>query len=219
MKFRRKSNADATSPDVSLDDAVADELDASEPTTALAGGPWDEFDQPEELLDLERIDLGSLVIAPVAGTELRLQVDEASGAIASVLLAGEEGAIELRAFAAPRDGDLWTEILPQLRADVAQRGGVTVDRQGPWGTELLCQVQVQMPDGQAAVQPSRIVGVNGDRWMLRATFLGQPAVDPDNALAWEDALRTVVVRRGKEAKPKGESLPLVLPPQARRTDV
>jgi hypothetical protein len=68
------------------------------------------------------------------------------------------------------------------------------------------------------VQPSRIVGVNGDRWLLRATFLGQPAIDPDNAAPWEDALRTVVVRRGKEAKPKGEGLPLVLPPQARRTD-
>ena len=214
MKFRRKSNADATPSDATLDaEGTTDAVQAGVP-----GGPWDESEQPDELLELERIDLGSLLIAPVPDTELRLQVDEASGAIASVLIAGEEGAIELRAFAAPRDGDLWAEILPQLRADVAQHGGVTADREGPWGTELLCQVQVELPDGQAGVQPSRIVGVNGDRWLLRATFLGRPAVEPENAAEWEAALRTVVVRRGKEAMPKGEGLPLVLPPQAQRTD-
>ncbi len=31
-----------------------------------------------------------------------------------------------------------------------------------------------MPDGSPAMQPSRIVGVNGPRWLLRATFLGGP---------------------------------------------
>lgn len=210
MKFRRKSHTESTASDGAFDDEAAD--------SAAPGGPWDENTVPDGLRDLERIDLGSLLITPIAGTELRLQVDESSGAIASVLLAGEQGAIELRAFAAPRDGDLWSEILPQLRDDVAQRGGVTSDREGPWGTELLCQVQVQMPDGNSGVQPSRIVGVNGDRWLLRATFLGEPAVNPDGSQSWEEVLRTVVVNRGKEAKPKGEALPLVLPPQAQRAD-
>ena len=39
---------------------------------------------------------------PRAGLELQLQVDEASGQVVAVVLAGEDGAVELRAFAAPR---------------------------------------------------------------------------------------------------------------------
>jgi hypothetical protein len=134
------------------------------------------------------------------------------------MLAAEDGALELRAFAAPRNGDLWREALPMLRSDVAQRGGITSDREGPWGPELLCQMQVQLPDGQTGVQPSRIVGINGARWMLRATFLGRPAVEIDRADDWEEMLSRVVVRRGQAAMPKGEALDVVLPPNARRVE-
>jgi hypothetical protein len=79
-------------------------------------------------------------------------------------------------------------------------------------------MQVQMPDGQTGVQPSRIVGVNGARWMLRATFLGRPAIELDESGDWEEVLANVVVRRGKDAMPKGEALAVVLPPNARRVE-
>jgi uncharacterized protein DUF3710 len=133
------------------------------------------------------------------------------------MLAGEEGALELRAFAAPRNGDLWSEVRPQIASDVAQHGGTATEREGRWGTELVCQMQVVMPDGSQAIQPSRIVGVNGARWLLRATFLGRPAVEPETAGDWEDALASVVVHRGSHAMPVGDALPLVLPDDARRT--
>jgi hypothetical protein len=132
------------------------------------------------------------------------------------MLAGEEGAIELRAFAAPRGGDLWSEVRPQIAADVSQHGGTATERDGRWGVELVCQMQVVMPDGTQAMQPSRIVGVNGARWLLRATFLGQPAVQIDEAQRWEDALAAVVVQRGSHAMPVGDPLPLVLPDDAQR---
>jgi hypothetical protein len=61
------------------------------------------------------------------------------------------------------------------------------------------------------------VGVNGPRWLLRGTFLGRPAVEADDSAAWEDALASVVVRRGDQAMPVGDALPLVLPPDAQRT--
>ena len=165
---------------------------------------------------MERVDLGSLLIEPEQGRELRLQVDEASGNVQSVILAGPDGAIELRAFAAPRNGDLWSEIRPQIAADMAQRGGTATEREGRFGTELVCQVQVQRPEGGAAVQPSRIVGINGPRWLLRATFLGKPAVELDGAEAWENTVTKVAVRRGAQAMPVGEPLPVILPEQARR---
>src|SRR4051812_9068378 len=204
--FRRRSRSDADEP----------ELDDVDETTGLdaATGPWDSESTPDD--ELDRVDLGSLRVPPHEGTELRLQVDENTGEVQSVMLAGDEGALELRAFAAPRNGDLWSEVRPQIAADVAQHGGTATERQGRWGTELVCQVQVALPDGSQGIQPSRIVGVNGSRWLLRATFLGQPAVEPDTAGAWEDTLATVVVHRGGQAMPVGDALPLVLPDDAQR---
>ena len=166
---------------------------------------------------MERVDLGSLLIAPEPGRELRLQVDEATQNVQSVVLAGQDGAVELRAFSAPRNGDLWTDIRPQLAADMARRGGTATEREGRFGTELVCQLSVQTNDGKTSQQPSRIVGINGPRWMLRATFLGRPAVEPENAVEWEDTLAKVVVRRGDHAMPVGDLLPLTLPENARRT--
>jgi Protein of unknown function (DUF3710) len=209
--FRRRSRSEPVEPE-ELDDHVEDaEADIDE---GPVQGPWDADDLPDDGID--RVDLGSLRVAPTEDTELRLQVDEQTGEVQSVMLAGEEGAIELRAFAAPRGGDLWSEVRPQIAADVSQHGGTATERDGRWGIELVCQMQVVRPDGSQAMQPSRIVGVNGARWLLRATFLGQPAVQPDEAQRWEDALAAVVVHRGSHAMPVGDPLPLTLPDDAQR---
>ena len=77
------------------------------------------------------------------------------------MLAGADGAVELRAFAAPRGGDLWDEIRPQIAAEYAQRGGTATEREGRYGTELHCQLTVRTDDGKTATQPSRVVGING----------------------------------------------------------
>ncbi|MDQ6686056.1 MAG: DUF3710 domain-containing protein, partial [Actinomycetota bacterium] len=90
------------------------------------------------------------------------------------------------------------------------------EQQGPFGPELACLVPVVLPDGQQLTQPSRVVGVEGPRWLLRATLLGEPAVEPEHASVFEDAIRSVVVRRGNEAMAPGEPLPLKLPPDAQR---
>jgi hypothetical protein len=211
VRFRRKGNDD------SADEGVGDGRDhaaevAEAAARALADGPLDADDIPHD--HVERVDLGSLLVAPEQGRELRLQVDEASGTVQAVIIAGAEGAVELRAFAAPRNGDLWAEARPQIAAEVAQSGGTATERQGPWGTELICQVGQR--GGQQ--QLTRIVGINGPRWMLRASLLGKPAVDPDGSPEWEDSIRRVAVQRGTHALPVGEPLPVTMPPQARRVE-
>jgi hypothetical protein len=215
--FRRKSRSQPDTSDeagTASGDPDAGESGDWELGVAALGGPWDVDDLPDD--DVERIDLGSLLVVPTDGAEVRLQVDEQTGQVQSVMLAGEDGALELRAFAAPRNGDLWSEVRPQISADVAQHGGTATERNGRWGVELVCNMQVVMPDGTQGIQPSRIVGINGARWLLRGTFLGRPAVETDDAQAWEDALASVVVRRGDHAMPVGDALPLVLPPDAQR---
>ncbi len=206
MKFRRKSATEAT-------DSTQRDAGAAIEEAVARVGPFDAEDIPDD--GIERVDLGSLLIAPEEGRELRLQVDEASGTVQSVMLAGPDGAIELRAFAAPRNGDLWSDVRPQIAADTAQRGGTATEREGRFGTELVCEMRVQRAEGMAT-QPSRIIGLNGSRWLLRATLLGRPAMDPDSSAEWEDMLTRVAVRRGGNPLPVGEPLPLILPDTARR---
>ena len=205
MKFRRKSAELDESAAADLADA---EAAAAEPVT----GPYDVDDLPAGD-EVERLDLGSLLIEPVPDLEVRLQIDEGSEEVQAVMLAGAEGAIELRAFAAPRGGDLWSDVRPKIAADYAQRGGTATEREGRFGTELVCQLTVRSPDGKTGTQPSRVIGVNGERWMLRATLLGRRAAEVDTAGAWEDAIERIVVRRGAQAMPVGAELPLTLPPR------
>jgi hypothetical protein len=206
VRFRRRSG----DPDHEQGLEGADFADGEEEPA----GPYDVDDLPAG--GPERLDLGSLLIAPSAGRELRIQVEEATGAVQSVVLAGPDGAVELRAFAAPRGGDLWTEARPQIAAELTQGGGTATEQEGPFGTELLCQMAVTRAGGGRQV--TRVVGINGPRWMLRATLMGRPATEPTLSSEWEETIRGVAVRRGDGAMPVGEALPLTMPPQARRAE-
>jgi hypothetical protein len=135
-----------------------------------------------------------------------------------VVLVAEEGALELRAFAASRGGGAWDELRPRIAAEMARMGGTTDEQEGTFGTELMCMVPMETPDGEPATQPSRIAGHEGPAWLLRSTLMGRPALDNDLARPWEEAIRQVVVRRGRDAMPPGSPLPLTLPPEARRVD-
>ena len=212
MKFRRKVTEDPLDDDLVTD---LDEAEGAGGTTAADtdAGPFD----ADDLESTEgRVDLGALLLLPVEDTELQLQVDEASGTVQSVMFRGPEGALELKAFAAPRNGDLWSGVRPQIAADLGKRGGQATEREGRFGTELVCQMPVTLPDGTTGLQPSRVIGINGPRWLLRATLLGRPAVEPEAGTSFEDALTTVAVRRGAHAMPVGDPLVLSLPAEARK---
>lgn len=214
MKFRRKS----AEPEPGSEEAraAADAQELEEASQDGTGGPHDVDDLPDD--GVPRIDLGSLLIEPEPDRELRIQVDEKSGQVQSVVLAGPDGALELRAFAAPRNGDLWSDSKRQMAAEIAQRGGTATEREGRFGTELLCQIPVSGADGRTGTQPSRIIGINGPRWFLRANLLGRPATDPEGSVHWEDTIARIAVRRGAGAVPPGEPLPVVLPESARRVE-
>jgi len=68
----------------------------------------------------------------------------------------------------------------------------------------------------SAVMPiATMYAHRANRWMLRATLLGRPAVEVDDTALWESAIENVVVNRGGGAMPVGAQLPLVLPPRDR----
>lgn len=206
MRFGRKSGSQEN----------AENPESSTEESAGRAGPFDVTEVDVE--ERECIDLGSLLITPVGTTELQLQVDEESGQVMAVVLVGEEGALELRAFAASRGGGAWDELRPRIAAEMARMGGTTNEQEGTFGTELICMVPMQSPDGEPLTQASRITGHEGPAWLLRASLMGPPALDDSVVGSWEETIRQVVVRRGREAMAPGSPLPLTLPPEARRVE-
>lgn len=170
-----------------------------------ANGPWDASEK-DVGDDPAYLDFGSLLIRGDPGFNLQIPADDHRGTIGSVVLVTEDSGLELRAFADARSGGLWDAIRPELEAEAERMDGETERADGPFGTELRLQVPVTLPDGEEAVQPSRILGIEGPRWMLRATFLGQEAVAPRDDSLLMRALRDVVVVRGAEPRAPRDAL-------------
>lgn len=220
MRKRRKAPTDEV-------EETAPAEDATEPAAGSGGpdglgdrthGPFDDSEQPVDEDDQTRAHLGALSLVGSPEVELRLQVDEASGEVGAVMLVGADGAMELRAFAAPRHEDLWSDIRPRLAEEAVRRGGQAAEVAGPYGPALHLVVPGVTPDGQQVTQPSTVLGIAGPRWLLRVSMFGRPAVqwDPDQLL--ERTLRSVVVHRGNQPMAPGDQLPLVLPAGARRVE-
>ncbi len=189
---------------------------AGEEALPLGRGPWDAADRPVDEDDPGRANLGSLSVPGHAGTELRLQVEESSGAVAAVMLVSEDGALEVRPFAASRNHDMWAEVLPQIRDDITSQGGQVEEVEGPYGAALRTAISGQTPDGETVQQPAMLLGVSGPRWLLRVTAFGRPAVEWHEDGQLEQQFSDLVVLRGTGPMPPGDPLPLELPADAHR---
>lgn len=213
MIFRRRSK-DPSSTQESTDTPVetasetADEASAERPR-----GPWDRAETTRDEDEQGYIDLGGLVVKGAPGTELRIQVDEKTSTVTSVMLAGPDSGLELRAFAAPRRSEIWDDVRHDIAAEAAKRGGTATELDGEFGTELRVVVPVRTRDGKQGTQTSRVVGVSGPRWMLRGTFLGRSATHPDPEGAVETAFRDVIVVRGDGPMAPRDPIPLTVPAQ------
>ena len=73
------------------------------------------------------------------GLDLQLQVDEAAAQVVAVVLAGETGAVELRAFAAPRNGDIWDDVRRSVAAEVARRAAPRPRPRAPGAPSCTCR--------------------------------------------------------------------------------
>jgi hypothetical protein len=227
-------SAEGEAADDTPEQSTEDELARLDELEWRGDGPWDisEIDDLESTEGRPRIDLGSIVLTGVPGSELRLQVAEETNQIISAMLvietivvspdgAGPESyssALELGAYAAPRSGGLWAELRDDISASAAAEGGSASMAEGPFGVELRRLMPVTTPDGQQGYQPSRMWVAEGPRWLLRGIVYGQAAVEEDleSPVVAEvlDAFRQVVVRRGDEAMAPGDLLPLTMPTNA-----
>ncbi len=215
MRRRRKNEV---TPEGALDPTTGEDAapaDAAAAPDHRAHGPWDSSERSVEG-DTDRIDLGGLLVKGDPSLEVRLQVDETTQQVIAVMLVAQDGAMELRPFAAPRNEDMWADLRPRLAADAARRGGTATEVEGPFGPALQLVLTGTDDQGAGVTQQSVVWGVMGPRWLLRVTAFGRPAQSFDEDGALERALREVVVVRGTGPMPPGDALPLRLPPTARR---
>jgi Protein of unknown function (DUF3710) len=213
VRFGRRKTGSEDGGDTGVgEDGTAEEPGIPDPR---ARGPWDLSEVTIDEGDDSRVDLGSLLVTPHPGLELQLQVDQATGQVVAIMLAGEQGAAELRAFAAPRNADIWDGVRASTAAEVTRLGGTATERVGPYGPELAVSMVVELEDGRHVQQPSTVLGIVGPRWLLRVTLFGRPAVEYHEDGDIETAMRDVVVVRGGTPFPPGDALPLTMPPNVR----
>ena len=172
-------------------------------------GPWDVTDPHPEL---PRVDLGSLQVPVLEGTDIQLVFAEQHGAWVTVRHQLSE--MQLQAFAAPKRSGLWDDVRGEIATEIAGTGGQSAEREGPFGTELLAQVPAEPGQPGSGVRPLRFVGVDGSRWFLRALLAGAAATDPAAAAPLEAVFSQVVVVRGDQPIPPRDLLELRLPAEA-----
>jgi len=185
---------------------------------AATSGPWDVADAPQD--GVPRIDLGSIRLPAVPGTDLRVELNQQQKVIGATLRSGDS-LLQVSAFAAPRAGGIWDGVREDLARSASGQGGSLREVEGPFGPELAGTIVAAPPaqPGQATPpQPvrraARFLGVDGPRWFLRGLITGPAAESPESAAVLESAFRGIVVVRGAEPMPVREQLPLTLPPQA-----
>ncbi|WP_262852794.1 DUF3710 domain-containing protein [Mumia quercus] len=223
MFGRRKKDHDETAAEATETEVVdapeaAEEQSDAEVPYDRSQGPWDASEREIAEDDPTFVDVGALIVQGRVGLDIQIPTDPETGAATSVVALAEESAVELRAFAAPRGGGLWAEIRPEIIAEVERVGGKVEEVDSTFGRELRVEVPVQASDGRQGVQASRIVGVDGPRWLLRATFMGKlgSSSDPDSLL--EQTVRDLVVVRGTTPMPPREQIPVVVPAGAVRAE-
>lgn len=160
-----------------------------------------------EGMNLQRVDLGGLVITPRQGIEIQVQADQTTGLVTQVTFASSQGGVQVQPFAAPRSGGMWDDIRAQIVASLASQGGLAEVVQGRFGSEIFAQLPQASGGG---MQPLRFTAREGPRWLLRAVYLGGAARSSEVAGPLEEMVLDVDVIRGDIAMPSGAPIPLHL---------
>ena len=137
-------------------------------------GPWDVDDENVPDYD-EYLDMGSYYLPYLAGLQLRIKANRSHPARCSARpSATARPAWRSRRSRRPKTMGLWDDV----RADLLEANEKPPPKHdGVFGTELPPAGRGQ---GRRKAADTRIVGVDGPRWMLRGIFSGKAATDAGN---------------------------------------
>jgi len=188
-----------------------DAQDAAPGTPQPVTGPFDikDIDNPDDYLNF-----GSLLIKPMTGLKVRMDIEDQTKRVISLSLELAESRVQLQAFARSKSEELWPGISSKIAEDITGQNGEIFTRDGDYGKELLAKVPQQLPDGRAGHVALRFIGIDGPRWFLRVVIGGAAISDEQASKAVEELVRQVVVDRGDRPLPPRELLPLNVPSNA-----
>ena len=212
MALRRRRRREQEGGEVDAVPSPEPPQDEQPGKTPRPDGPFDST-EVDQASTAGRVDLGGLQLRLGEAMKLQLQIDERSGTGTGVVIVDGEAAVAMIAVAAPRSSGLWDQTRAQIAADTTRRGGTVQEAAGPFGTELRLVVPVTTQDGKKAVQVSRVAGIDGPRWMLRATFLGTANTDATMFARLVKVVRNTVVVRGDRPMAPGDVIALTAPRQ------
>lgn len=209
---RKKARATASKSQDTADEArtpVSDSQRApkqalqanASPREATKHGPWD-ISQEALVPDQAYLDLGALKIPERPDTAIRLGISQDKTRILAVTLTHNGSSLQLTLLAASRDHPLWDEV----RASI-DKGKSPKQVKTRFGTGIA--VDLGLPDG--TIVPTRIMGIDGPRWMLRAIVTGDAAKGGKDGTFFDDLLADVVVDRGEIPAAPKEIIPLTAP--------
>lgn len=225
MMFGRQNRADAdVDAQFESHDALGDDPtssheiavgDANAPgSDPREDGPFDIAEVELEGDDTPRLPLGPLTITPFPDMGLQFQGNPETQEVFSALVMHEQSGLQLELFAAPSAGGLAAELREDMLEEAQQAGGSAEVVEGPFGGEIKRVLPMEGPEGEQMFHVSRIWLVDGPRWLLRGTLMGQAALtDGVEAPAdlFVEFFRNIIVDRGDSPLVPGELLTLALP--------
>ncbi len=177
-------------------------------------GPFDIEEVDLDADEVNRLDLGTLIITPFDKMNLQLQVDKAKEKVQALLISDGSSAMEVAVFAGPTRSSMLEEIRDEVVKATKVAEGRIAMVQGPFGTELRRRLPVTTPEGNPATHLSRTWMCSGPGWVLRGVVMGKAALEPNNQDAdstmWE-FFSNLVVRRGPQPAAPGSVLLMEIP--------
>ncbi len=201
-----KAEQETVETDEGADTEAPEAVELPEPSDEYVGrgderGPWDVNDENVPDYD-EYLDMGSYYLPFLQGIELRVKANRATQQVLGTTITYGSSSVEIEAFAAPKTLGLWDDV----RADLIDANRAAKETEGVFGTEL--ELPVVVKGGRKVT--TRIVGIDGPRWMLRGIFSGKAATDPDSdeTKALNKFFADIVVERGEEPLAPRDLIPM-----------
>ncbi|HAK72306.1 DUF3710 domain-containing protein [uncultured Bifidobacterium sp.] len=201
-----KAEQETVEADEGADTEAPEAVELPEPSDEYVGrgderGPWDVNDENVPDYD-EYLDMGSYYLPFLQGIELRVKANRATQQVLGTTITYGSSSVEIEAFAAPKTLGLWDDV----RADLIDANRAAKETEGVFGTEL--ELPVVVKGGRKVT--TRIVGIDGPRWMLRGIFSGKAATDPDSdeTKALNRFFADIVVERGEEPLAPRDLIPM-----------
>lgn len=212
-KRDRDAQADSSAAaETEAQDTETPEEDAAAKADPRALGPWDESEMKGERSDY--VDLGCILLKPVSGVAVRMDLDEQSQRPRALNIDYKDGSVQLQAFSAPKSSGLWDDVRRELAEGLRRDGGQATVAEGPLGLQVNAKFNATTASGGPGYRLARFVGIDGPRWFLRAVYTGGAAMPSTTAEVLDDVVRSLVIVRGQDPMPPRDLLPFKVPENA-----